>query len=613
MHRLFRKLDVYGVRTEFFIGKASKFKSSLGGFLSLIFIFSALILFFLLGNDMITSRNPELVTSEVYNHQPSRSTVGKNGYFFIFGMENSNYQHFYDDSIYDVFLQNITIISNETGSITTVSDIPIERCSEDHLPADLKSYFLRVVKTPINNLICVKKGYEFDIEGSYDSLIHKYIFLNIKTCKNSTTKNTICQPQEVIEDILQQSYFAFYSNDYLIDARNLENPGTVIGRDYFVATTPNIRKGIVKYISTNHIISDESWIFNSEKRYNYTSYVNDKESFEIRSYNIGEETKTLCNMLIRKMNYEKVYTRKYKKIHNVFADMSGFLNILFMVLYLLTFKINSKLYYEALANILFNFEQGEEIWNKLHDQNLKAINMAKSILEESSEESNPIDSAKLKTQKEKILQQLFKNQGIPLKFSLWKSITAFFKKNNEFDNEAKQRDSAVNKIKENLDISYILKKIFEIEKLKLLLLDENQYYLFELLPKPLIRKNGTIQLNSNRMPLKNPGHNEVITSQDYTTQAKMIRNAYEIINSKEIKNEIDERLLMIIDEDLKNLFDETVKSSNTLKFGPEIREMKKTKFSFLPRPTEKNTTIENDILSIGSENVIDRKSMDSYC
>ena len=208
MHGLFRKLDLSGAPTEFFIGKDSKFKSSFGGFLSLTFISSALILFFLLGEDMITSRNPELVTSEVYNNQPDSSIVGKNGYFFIFGMENSNYQHFYDESIYDVFLQNITIISNETESTTTVNNIPIERCTEDHLPADLKSYFLRVVKAPINNLICVQKGYEFHIEGSYDSFIHKYISLNIKTCKNSTAKNITCKTQEAIDSVLLQSYFA---------------------------------------------------------------------------------------------------------------------------------------------------------------------------------------------------------------------------------------------------------------------------------------------------------------------------------------------------------------------------------------------------------------------
>lgn len=612
MDRFFRKLDVYGVRTEFFIGKASKFTSSLGGFLSLFFICSGLVLFFLFGHDMITSRNPELVTSEVYNNQPASSIVGKNGYFFIFGMENSNYQHFYDNSIYDVFLQNITMISNETGSTTTVSNIPIERCTADHLPDNLKSYFLRVVKTSINNLICVQKGYEFDIEGSYDSFIHKYISLNIKTCKNSTAKNFTCKPPEVIDSVLLQSYFAFYSNDYLIDARNLENPGTTIGRDYVIATTPNIRKGLIKYLSTNHIISDESWILNSEKTYNYTAYVNDKESFEIRTYNSGE-SKTLCNMLIRKTNYEKIYSRKYKKIQNVFADMSGFLNILFLVLHLLTLKINSKLYYEALANILFNFEQTEEIRSKSHDQNLKNINIVKSILEEKTEESNPADTAKLKNQKEKILQQLLKSQGIPLKLSFWKNAFSLFNRNSEFENEVKQMDSAVYKIMENLDIGYILKKIFEIEKLKLLLLDENQYYLFELLPKPLVRKNGTIQFNSNQMQLKNPGSSEIIASKDYTTQTKILRNAFEKINSKEIKNEIDNRLLMFIDEDLKSLFEEKAISADTNKISSEVRELKKTKFFLCPTPAEKNIFIENELITIGSEKVMDRNNPEIYC
>ena len=599
---LISKLDLYGIQPHLFIDKKSKFRTTFGGLISLMLISSGLILFFLMGHDMINSYNPELVTSEVYNPQPSSSVVGKNGYFFILGMENSYYQHFYDESIYDVYLQNITIISNETGSTTTVGNIPIERCTEDHLPADLKSYFLRVVKAPIGNLICVKKGFEFEIEGSYDSFLHKYISLNIKTCQNSTTKNITCKSQEVIDAKLQQSYFGFYSNDFLIDTRNYKEPGAKIGRDYFMTTSPNIRKGCVKYLASHSLISDEGWVIKNEIMTNYTVYSTDKENFELKTYKDGDQ-KTLFNMIIRKMNYEKVYTRKYKKIQNVFADMGGFMNIIFMTLYLFTLPMNSKIYYQTLANKLFNFEKDEQPSGKIDN-----LISAKKILDDMYEDKIMTETDKTMHQKEKILHDIFRSQEIPFKLSLWDNFKSYFKKNEKIDCEIKQNNSAVRNIFEHLDISYVLKKILEIEKLKILLLDENQYLLFELLPKPLVRKNGTIQINSNIIKLKNQSTHDIITNRNYIMQAKMIKNAYDNINAKEGKNELDNKLLQLIDEDLKHFFDDVLKSSQLRPTSFNT----KTQFLSFNLPIKDNIAQESEMQSVESEHILEMKKIEGY-
>ena len=133
----------------------------------------------------------------------------------------------------------------------------------------------------------------------------------------------------------------------------------------------------------------------------------------------------------------------------------------------------------------------------------------------------------------------------------------------------KQRESAMENIFEYLDISYVLKKVLEIEKLKILLLNEDQYHLFELMPKPLVRKNGTIQLNSNKIKLKNSEilspKDIIANNKDHIWQAQMIRDAYDNINHKKEKNEVDERLLRLIDEDLKNFFKETLKNKDFIK------------------------------------------------
>lgn len=53
------------------------------------------------------------------------------------------------------------------------------------------------------------------------------------------------------------------------------------------------------------------------------------------------------------------------------------------------------------------------------------------------------------------------------------------------------------KVKERLNAVYIMQKLVELEKLKILLLDEHQLKLFEYLPKPMISLNVDDKISSN--------------------------------------------------------------------------------------------------------------------
>lgn len=593
MASFLKQIDLFGIHPDFFINKNSRYRSPFGGFLTLLLFGSGIFLFIVLGNDMLYSKNPEIISSDILNSTPSRTAIGKNDYYFILGLQDASFTHFYDESIYELIFQQVLVHSNETSSERIVTDIPFERCTEEHLPEDMKSYFLRApAGSKIQDLICIKKGLEYQIEGAFDSFHFEYTYIAIKTCSNSTIKNITCKSQEEIVEKLQQGFFAMYSTDYMIDGRNHENPGVKIGRDYYIPTTPNMHKTINKFLATHSVVSDEGWILNDQKIFNYDVYFEDKESFEFPIYK-PDEQKTLIDVSIRKSTSEKIYTRKYKKVQNVFADMGGFMNIIFLFLYLISEPINSRLYYQDLANKLFNFEKDGDL-SKLKNTHL---HKAKTILEEINVKRNSLqEDLKVSNKKEKVFQYLFKSQDIPLKLTVWSIIKGFFKKNEKVEFEKKQRDSAMNAIFDHLDISYLLKKILEIEKIKILLLNENQYHLFELMPKPLVRKNGTIQIDSNQ---KKPKANDIerstniFANKNYESQAKMIQEAYNHINNKNEKNELDERLLKLIDEDLKNNFKEALEI-NFSKFKPNIAE--KPEF-------------ESSFHSVGSEKARDRNNI----
>ena len=167
-----RKIDFFGKKIEFQMNKKTKFTTVIGGIFSLLHISVFLFLYFSLGSDMMKRTTPIVVVSEEYSSHPVRTLIGKDYYFFIFGMQKPDtYEHFVDDSIYKITLQQITYNGNDADSRKTV-DIPYERCTEDHIPDELKVDYINAVYGNLSNLVCIKKGYDngtFFLEGTFTS------------------------------------------------------------------------------------------------------------------------------------------------------------------------------------------------------------------------------------------------------------------------------------------------------------------------------------------------------------------------------------------------------------------------------------------------------------
>lgn len=99
----------------------------------------------------------------------------------------------------------------------------------------------------------------------------------------------------------------------------------------------------------------------------------------------------------------------------------------------------------------------------------------------------------------------------------------------------------------------------------MLLLDEDQYNLFEYLPKPFIMK-AKIQLKSTRKeplsPRKSSPHfrksSFFLHQNDLVLKAKTVQKAFENIVQKEEMNEIDRKLIENLDEDILNLLETNI-------------------------------------------------------
>ena len=113
IYHLLKQLDIFGITPLFTIRGASKFQTYPGSFLtiiciSLIFLY---ILFYL--TEMINHKKPYLHSSMYYEEQIPEIQLNKNNFSFAFSLENNEYKHYIDESIYKInafqtslFLQN---------------------------------------------------------------------------------------------------------------------------------------------------------------------------------------------------------------------------------------------------------------------------------------------------------------------------------------------------------------------------------------------------------------------------------------------------------------------------------------------------------------------------
>ncbi|KAL4510814.1 hypothetical protein ABPG72_004968 [Tetrahymena utriculariae] len=155
----------------------------------------------------------------------------------------------------------------------------------------------------------------------------------------------------------------------------------------------------------------------------------------------------------------------------------------------------------------------------------------------------------------KFNKMIEQKQTNSLKLGFFDYIKYFlFKK----DKKKKQIKYCMKKVVQRLDIVYILNKLVEIDKLKMLLLDHNQRELFEFLPRPVVlqKENEDINQINDKFNIQEVWSllQEEKSTIDKATNACI---SYKIMTQKKKKNVLDSRLLEMLDMNIKHVFNQT--------------------------------------------------------
>lgn len=483
----FLAFDIYGHPIELYIDSNITCRSKFGAIISLTVFLLCIIIFS--NNYQEWSNKTNLQTISSYKSFTIKELIDQNENY-IYDLNYSNYNLYF--TLYSIMENSTTVFNDHLKQFFEIKVIyaneydeeiiEIENCSKNKMGAFLDSNQAIEVGKPdtiMDKINCLAKNISMGIFVKKDHISTPILEISINMCKNSSVNNFSCASIEEIFSLIKSTRFQMSFPQTLYDFKKLGNPKQRIYENRVF----NIYSSMAKYYNAQII---PSYIFTDngvfEDDYQLESL--DFNTGNLRSESVLiEENGVLLNFKLSFELNQQIYYRKNIKIFDFFGKLGGIINILFLLGKIICSFYNRLVLNHKLVNISFS-------------------NLSSSLIESKSNNYK------------------FKFSFLPLLFP------------NLYPN--RPYSIALKNIYEYMDIKNIIKRLQDIDKLKLILLNENQRKLFEILPKPAIGGSQPIRPSTwtieKVLESKNPilGENLPVFANDDPLGIKM----YGLLDSK---------------------------------------------------------------------------------
>ncbi|CAD8043759.1 unnamed protein product [Paramecium primaurelia] len=556
-------LDLFAQEVQLRINKNDKFFTPLGIIMSLILIALSLILAINNIVEVVQKTNPSVVSSDQQDQETPNFLLMPNNFTFVISVNKFTLDNIYGlDTLFSLqFTQCFRKRDPETRKITQgCQNYSMNKCEDRNFEAQFqKTYFQQFNKS---NIYCINHdewiANPFSIQGSAASNEFKYLKFNLLVCQNKSQNNT-CYPKDYIQANLTGGLLVYYVQDQLLDLKKPQQffvPSIRQGSAIFAQKT---QKTIVAYHKTIYVQTDVGlFIEDLQERNSYQSYL-EKESSD------AVDSNKLIEYVYQLDPRQTFYNRSYPKIQDIIGTIGGLWQALYFTISILIMPFVQGFMELSLINKFFNFSYKA---NAILDDCSISQNRSHILSPPQSKTTIKKSFTSQKLQIEKIsdtsqIAQFLRERKNLLKLNL-SDLCGFM-----FGSQKKQRkqfEYSQRKIQQKLDITFILNKLFEIDKLKMVLLNENQLKLFNYFPKPCV--SDALILNQDDKLLQNQEKQiefSYLLKEELTHEMKVQEayKAYKKIKKLNNQEQLDQRILIHLDQDLRNLFDSLIESDQS--------------------------------------------------
>ena len=527
MWNWFLNLDFLSVEGRLFTNRNERYKNKFGAWASIFSIISIL----LIGNYFIVLFFLGKELNVLYQ------TVNKN-YYYVYDLKGKAFffrlQDVNSGKEFDPRIATTTVLYfMRNSTISTTIELETESCSFETNLIDYKNSNLLDVSN-ISSWKCFKQNVPLNLTNNSTEQKTYYFSIYVRPCVNSSKNNNNCFPKQEILNKLNSSSinFQYYFPSFDIDHSNIYNPikENVMYKTFKIF--PSMYYSFYEYMKIVNYTTDNGFLMENKKTWQmigrdpFTSFY----FISISGVNKVPNSFTVIQFFLTPNSIDTYY-RSFMKIQSVIANIGGAMSLILFFSKHLTEVISSRILYVKLLNEFVQYEDHEvkekdKLTQLSNYETFKFNNYFKNIKknDESPNQKNEIlpknnynlnrpnvdqidDISIIKRYsiEQTIPQILHKNLlKKERKLTILESILPYFCIRKSI--LLKDIDIISKIVRTIVSTEGILKLFQELDKIKYLILDENELLLFDFMMPPSL-SNFKQKLKRNKI---NNLHNENI-------------------------------------------------------------------------------------------------------
>jgi len=504
-----KNLDVFGRDIKLTYEGEPKVSTNFGRFLSILMALICLAFFWILGQEVIYRKNPNIIIDNPKEFDlPYMSGGVDKDWDFSIVFTDTNLIPKYDPRMIQIFFQN-GIMERPPGGNQTILKSKYMNVTKCDPNSNFPSYPEAKDSSFGNYGYCLDPGQGVEAGGSLEMAAvkpFKVFRIIARMCINGTSPY-ICRPKEEIEKFLSMGFISIRFYDSTINLQEYENPVQKFLSQLEFVSDSKMRKNMKLLMQTNKIVDDVGFL---------TTVLEERQFFSYKNFFMDAGVVDPTNQVFLVMDTflttdVKIYNRNYLKVYTIIAQVGGLLNIVKIIFKFIGAYYSTVVLNTSLLNKIYNFptlknEDAIESSNNFKLDQSTFINVNKSIntnkinnyflndkkhelnLSPNSEMPNndSLSIDKVDAKISEYLEKKEKNQArLILGFFDIMLMTMIpcclrFRKKPDFDIYFKLE----NLINLKLEVFNILNLEEELRKLKMIILSPEQLDIFNYLPKP---------------------------------------------------------------------------------------------------------------------------------
>ena len=573
-------IDIFGSQITLTACQKEKFTSGFGGVLTLIALTFTTLFSIRATVDCVT-RSEATIASQVINvANPGPLQLNSSNFIFAIGYENNEYP--LSSSIFNFQMKYIVRQQQPDGTVTsTTKTVPLVKCTLDYW----EGYETEYKMYGLNNYLCPSTT-NYILSGVRKGSNFSSFSLEVVSCVNLAYQpDVVCKSPADLATIVPSNTakISLIYTDNTFNFGEYDSPVTRYVSSYSWNVAPGLlTKQVEIPVTQQTIATDGNLMLTVPPSLNITYRINGAEKIDVSPKVTSGGLDVYMSIQFVKSTQLAVTSRIFAKLDSVFATVGGVGSTLIGILAFVGVAYNEYAMKIQIANTLYEFDlpkgsSQKKASKRCCQRRRRKVEDEKSISSSgSSDKKAPesdtslikiVDTAKAPEKSNSDAQigavmtafnNYEKSFGRTLPFSLWEYIKRIYncgkRKEDLLASEATER------MEKEVDLTYILKKLGEVEKLKEVFFDENQREVFSYSRTPKIYLENESDDPSNPQAIqkkadsKQDEKKKKQTAREVNTLRKfaMLFRSYQKL-CKQNKDPINQKLLDLVDSEMQDI------------------------------------------------------------